>query len=134
MARFRLIPDGEDLASPVEALGAATIMFPSFLQSLDGGWHYQAILFVEAAAFLSVGVALRRRGLLAASLAGLVLVAGRALFDAINALPNWIVALMMGMVLLALGLGILIGRERWTRWEEAMMTWWDQTGTPRPAH
>jgi len=133
LARFRLIPDGEDLAPYVEALGAATIMFPSFLQSLDGGWHYQAILFLEAAAFFSASVALRRRGLLAASLAGLVLVAGRALFDAINALPNWIVALMIGMVLLALGLGILIGRERWTRWEEAMMTWWDQTGTPRPA-
>jgi len=133
LARFRLIPDAEDLAPYVESLGAATIMFPSFLQSLDGGWHYQAILFVEAAAFLSVGVALRRRGLLAASLAGLVLVAGRALFDAINALPNWIVALIIGMVLLAVGLGILIGRERWSRWEEAMMTWWDQTGTPRPA-
>jgi len=133
LARFRLIPDSEDLAPYVEALGAATIMFPSFIQSLEGGWHYQAILFVEAAAFLSVGVALRRRGLLAASLAGLVLVAGRALFDAINALPNWIVALIVGMVLLALGLAILIGRDRWSRWEEAVMTWWDQAGTPRPA-
>jgi hypothetical protein len=134
LARFRLIPDGEDLAPYVESLGAATIMFPSFLQSLDGGWHYQAILFVEAAAFLSAGVTLRRRGLLATSLAALVLVAGRALFDAINALPNWIVALMVGMALLALGLGILIGRERWTRWEEAVMTWWEQAGTPRPVH
>jgi len=133
LARFRLIPDAEDLAPYVEALGAATIMFPSFLQSLEGGWHYQAILFVEAAAFLSLSVALRRRGMLAASLAGLVLVAGRALFDAINALPNWIVALIVGMVLLALGLAILIGRDRWSRWEEAVMTWWEQAGTPRPA-
>jgi hypothetical protein len=31
-------------------------MFPSFLQSLDGGWHHQAILSVEAAAFLGAWV------------------------------------------------------------------------------
>jgi hypothetical protein len=48
---------------------------------------------LEAAAFLTAGIALRRRGLLGASLFALVLVAGRVLFDTINAVPNWIVAL-----------------------------------------
>ena len=130
LSRYRLLPGLEETATYVEGLGAAIIMFPSFLQSLEGGWRYELILLVEAVGFLTAGVTLRRRGLLATSLAALVLVAGRVLFDAINALPNWIVALILGMMLLGLGMGVLIGRERWTRWEEQVASWWDQTGTP----
>ncbi len=132
LSRYRLIPGLDESAVYVEALGAAVVMFPSFLQSIDGGWRYELILLVEAAGFFTTGVVLQRRGLLGTSLGGLVLVGGRVLFDALNALPNWIVALIIGMALLATGLGIMIGRERWTRWEERVASWWGQTGAPHP--
>ncbi len=126
LARYRLVPGLDESAVYVEALGAAVIMFPSFLQSIGGGWRYEVILLIEAAAFFAAGVALQRRGLLSTSLGGLVLVGGRVLFDALNALPNWIVALIIGMALLAVGLGIMVSRERWMRWEERVASWWGE--------
>jgi hypothetical protein len=103
-------------------------MFPSFLQSLDAGWRYQWILLLEASLFFAAGVTFRRRGLLAASLLALVAVAGRALFDAVNALPNWVVVMVAGVGLLGVGMGILLGRDRWTQWQETIVGWWDESG------
>jgi hypothetical protein len=112
----------------VEGLGAAIIMFPSFLQSLDAGCRYQWILLLEASLFFVAGVSLRRRGLLVVSLVAMVLVAGRTLFDAVNALPNWVVVMVAGIGLLGIGMGILLGRDRWTQWQETIVGWWDDTG------
>jgi hypothetical protein len=125
LSRYRLVPGLDETAVYVEALGAAVIMFPSFLQSIDGGWQYEVILLVEAAAFFAAGVALQRRGI-SARRSGPCARRGRVLFDALNALPNWIVALIIGMALLAVGLGIMISRDRWTRWEEKVASWWGE--------
>jgi hypothetical protein len=127
LSRFKLIPELEELAPYVEGLGAAVFMFPSFLQSIDAGWRYQWILLLEASLFFAAGVALRRRGLLAVSLLALVAVAGRALFDAVNALPNWVVVMVAGVSLLGVGMAILLGRDRWTQWQETLVGWWDDT-------
>jgi hypothetical protein len=109
-------------------------MVPSFLQSIDGGWRYELVLLVEAAGFLTAGIALRRRGLLGNALVALVLVAGRVLFDAINAVPNWIIALIIGMALLILGLAITISRDRWDHWQQSVISWWgDSRAAPRRA-
>jgi hypothetical protein len=128
ISRYRLVPGMEDSGTYLEALGAATIMFPSFLQSLDGGWTYQLILFAEAIAFVVLAVAFRRHGILAAALGALVLVAGRAIFDTINALPNWIVASLGGALLLAAGMAVLIARDRWVQWQESVIRWWEESG------
>jgi hypothetical protein len=128
LGRLKLIPDANVYASYVEAAGAATIMLPSFVQSFEGSWHYQWILLVEATLFLAAAVALRRRGLLGASMLFLVLVAGHALFDAVNALPNWIVVALCGAGLLAGGFAILAGRDRWDRWQQVIAGWWDDMG------
>jgi hypothetical protein len=122
--RFRLVPEARDLAPYIEALGAVVVMLPSFAQSLDGG-RYALILLAEALAFFAAGVVLRRRGMLATAITALVLVAARVLLDAMNALPNWIVVLVAGMALLGVGMGILLGRERWGRWQETLLAWWD---------
>jgi hypothetical protein len=127
--KFRLLPEFEDAAPAVEALGAAIIMIPSFREALAGGWQYLAILLVESAVFFTISVALRRRLLLGTALLAIVLIAGRALFDVINALPNYIVFLIAGLALLGIGTAILIGRDRWARWEHAILSWWDHTGT-----
>ena len=131
--KFRLMPELEDTAPAVEAIGAVIVMFPSFAQSLTDGWFYQVLVLVEATVFFTLSVALRRRLLLGTSLLALVLIAGRALFDAINALPNWIVILIAGLALLGIGTAILIGRDRWARWEQTILSWWNQTGRPQHA-
>jgi hypothetical protein len=97
------------------------------IQSLDAsGGRYEWIVLAEAVAFFSSSIALGRRGLLAAAIIALVLVASRVLFDAVNALPNWVVVMLAGMALLGIGMGILLGRERWGRWQGALLGWWAQ--------
>lgn len=128
LSRLKLIPELEPAAVYVEAIGAATIMLPTFVQSFGGGWYYQVVLVVESAAFFSAGVALRRRGMLSAAITFIVLVAGRALFDAVYAMPNWVVVMIAGMALLGIGMGILAGRERWDRWQRTLLSWWEEAG------
>jgi hypothetical protein len=128
LSRLRLIPQLADYGVYVEALGAAMVMLPSFVQSIDAGWRYQWILLIEATLFLAGGIALRRRGILSAGVVFLVLVAGRTLLDAINAMPNWIVVALCGIGLLGIGMGILLGRERWDRWQRTVMSWWEAAG------
>jgi hypothetical protein len=100
-------------------------MLPSMVQSLEpGGGRYEWIVLAEALAFFISSIVLRRRGLLAAAIVAQVLVASRVLFDAVNALPNWVVVMLAGMALLGIGMGILLGRERWARWQEALLGWW----------
>jgi hypothetical protein len=127
ISRMRLIPQVNDYAVYIEALGAATIMLPSFAQSLEGGWRYQWILLVESTVFLAGGIAMRRRGILASSALFMVLVSGRLLFDALNAMPNWIVVALCGIALLGVGVGILLGRDRWDSWQRAIVGLWEET-------
>ena len=126
--KFRLIPELAEAAVFVEAAGAAVVMLPSFAQSIEAGWRYQWILLAEAAVFFAGSVVLRRRGMLAVSLLAMALVAGRAMFDAVNAMPNWVVVMVAGVALLAVGMGILMGRDRWSRWQESLMGWWTDAG------
>ncbi|MDP9238275.1 MAG: hypothetical protein M3P30_12935 [Chloroflexota bacterium] len=126
--KFRLLPEFFDAAPYIEAAGAATVMFPSFAQSFDGHWGYSIIVLAEAAAFLSAGVALKRRGVLSMGLSFLVLVAGHALFDAVNALPNWMVVMVAGVALLGVGVAILAGRDRWDAWQTSLLGWWNEAG------
>lgn len=132
--KFRLVPDLAEAAPFVEAIGAAVIMLPSMIQSLEaGGGRYEWIVLAEAVAFFVASIGLRRRGMLAAAIVAMVLVASRVLFDAVNALPNWVVVMLAGMALLGIGMGILLGRERWDRWQESLLGWWaDGAGAALP--
>lgn len=132
--KFRLVPELADAAPWIEAAGAAFIMLPSMVQSLQpGGGRYEWIVLTEAVAFFAGSIVLRRRGMLGASIVALVLVAGRVLFDTVNALPNWVVVMVAGMALLGVGMGILLGRERWSNWQEALLGWW-ANGADAPVH
>jgi hypothetical protein len=57
----------------------------------------------------------------------MVLVSGRLLFDALNAMPNWIVVALCGIALLGVGVGILLGRDRWDSWQRAIVGLWEET-------
>jgi hypothetical protein len=132
--RLRLIPEYADSAPYLEALGAAIIMYPSFAQSFGGGWQFLLVLLVEASAVLLMSVALRRLGLLAAALLFLVLFAARAIFDAANALPNWLVIMLAGTALLAIGVAILTAREQWSTWQQRILAWKDGPANGQAGH
>ena len=68
LSKFHLIPELDDAASWLEALGAAVVMAPSALEAMQGGWHYLLVLVAESVAFFASGEALRRRGVLGAAL------------------------------------------------------------------
>ncbi|HYM14959.1 MAG TPA: hypothetical protein VEZ14_05330 [Dehalococcoidia bacterium] len=126
--KLQLIRELEEAAAWIEALGASVIMAPSAVQSLQGEWRYLLVLLIESSAFFAAGVTLRRRGMLAAAMLFLVGVAGRTLFDAVNALPNWVAVMLAGITLLAIGMGILLGRERWSALQRSLLGWWDGAG------
>ena len=131
--KFRLVPEFAAAAPVVEAIGAAFIIVPSMIQSLDaGGGRYEWIVLAEAATFFTISIVLRRRGILSAAIVAMVLVAGRVLFDAVNALPNWVVVMVAGMGLLGIGMGILLGRDRWSRWQESLLSWWAHADAAAP--
>jgi hypothetical protein len=128
---FRVIAAREDVAQVIDAAGATIVMAPTIVQAFAGGWPYVALLLAEATVFFALGVTLRRRLLVGVALATLLGVVIRVLFDAVHALPNWIVVLLAGMALLGIGTGILVGRERWGRWQDRILSWWDEGGAPR---
>jgi hypothetical protein len=127
--KFRLVPQFFDGAPYIEGAGAATVMFPSFARSFDGHWGYSAIVLAEAAAFFSAGIALKRRGVLSMGIAFMVMVAVHALFNAVNALPNWMVVMVAGVALLGVGVAILAGRDRWDAWQKSLLGWWNESGS-----
>jgi hypothetical protein len=42
-------------------------------------------------------------------------------------MPNWIVVALCGIALLGVGVGILLGRERWDAWQQKVIGWWSET-------
>jgi hypothetical protein len=36
--------------------------------------------------------------------------------------------MLAGMALLGVGMGILLGRERWNAWQRSLLGWWDAAG------
>lgn len=124
IARLRWAPAWERAVPFMEAAGAFTIMLPSALEAWNGDARYLLLLLGEAAVLLSAGVLIRRRGMAGAGITALVLVSGRMLFDAANALPNWVSVMVAGLALLVIGFAILAGRERFLRWQHAVLDWW----------
>ncbi len=131
--RVRGLPgDLRTMLDPVGALGALLIMAPSFVQSLDdNAWRYGLILLAEALAFTVVALVQRRLWLLSVSVGLTVLDAAHYLFFAGGpALPNWAILAIAGMVVMATGTAILLGRDRWTVWQRAVQTWWNREPLP----
>jgi hypothetical protein len=124
LRRLRLWPDAISLSPWLESAGVALIAWPTFLDSLDHGGQYQLLLIAESVALLAVSIVLRRRAMLATAAGFLTLAGGRVLLDAVNVMPNWIVVMIAGVALLGIGTLILIGRDRWDRWEAALVKWW----------
>lgn len=127
--RLRQLPrDLRVLTGPVEALGAALIMGPSFAQSLDeGAWHYGLILLGEGLGFVALALVQRRLWLLGTAVTFVVIDGAHYLFFAGGpALPNWAILAIAGTAVMAAGTAILLGRERWTDWQRLVQAWWNR--------
>ena len=132
-SRVRELPEElQSLIGPLQALGAAVLMGPTLAQSWEeGGWPYALILLGEGFAFLGFALVQRSLWLLSTATGFVVLDALRYLFDAALVLPNWLTIALAGLLLLAAGMAILLGREQWTRWQEQVEAWWK--GEPLPS-
>ncbi len=130
--RLRNLPDGvEAFLQPAQALGAAVLMGPSLAQSWnEGGWPYALLLLGEGLFVLGVALVQRWVWLLSTATAFIVLDALRYLFNAAQLLPSWAILALAGTFVMTAGVAILLGRERWTLWQQALHAWWRRAPEP----
>ncbi|MCH7811121.1 MAG: hypothetical protein IH958_00635, partial [Chloroflexi bacterium] len=131
-SRVRELPEEiETFIEPLQALGAAVIMGPSLVQSWQpGGWPYALILLGEGLAFLGLALVQRQLWLLGTAMGFVVLEAFRYLFEGGRALPDWVTLTLAGLVLLAAGTAILLGRDTWLQWQASAQQWWRREPLP----
>ena len=125
--RVRYLPAGVRTFVPAaEVLGAALIMGPSFVQSLDeDAWRYGLILLAEGIGFVGLALVQRRIWLMGAATTFVVMDGAHYLFFAGGpVLPNWAILAIAGTAVMAAGTAILLGRENWTAWQSKLQAWW----------
>ncbi len=127
--RLRSLPeDVRDALGIGELSGALLLMAPTFFQSLHhGAWAYGIILLVEGLALVGVAVVRRRLWLLCSS-TGFVVADGLhyLFFSGGPTPPTWLLLATAGMLVMAAGTAILLGREQWTRWQSGIEAWWSR--------
>ncbi|MGI8483375.1 MAG: SCO7613 C-terminal domain-containing membrane protein, partial [Thermomicrobiales bacterium] len=96
--------------------GAAVLIVPTLLQAMNfGGFNWLLLAGGEALALFLVGLVLRLRVLIAAGIIAISLIVLRMLVDAVNAMPSWMILLVVGLLLLAGGTVMVV-------WKEALRT------------
>ena len=134
-SRVRALPDElRSLIGPLQTVGAMVLMGPSLVQSWEAdGWPYALLVLGEGLLLLSLALVGRWLWLLSTSTSFVVLAALRYLFDAAQVIPNWVTLTLAGLLLLAAGMAILIGREEWTRRQRMAQAWWSGESLPAEA-
>ncbi|MCH8901764.1 MAG: hypothetical protein IIC88_05640 [Chloroflexi bacterium] len=134
-SRVRALPDElRSLIGPLQTVGAVVLMGPSLVQSWEAdGWPYALLVLGEGLLLLSLALVGRWLWLLSTSTSFVVLAALRYLFDAAQVVPNWVTLTLAGLLLLAAGMAILIGREEWTRRQRQAQAWWSGESLPAEA-
>jgi ribosomal protein L40E len=131
--RVRDLPgDLRELLGPLEALSAALIVGPSLVQSFDeGAWRYGVIVLAEGLALVSLALVQRRVWLLSISVGFVVLDSVHYLIEAgVPPIPTWAILAIAGITVMAAGTAILLGRDRWTEWQQAIIAWWNREPLP----
>ena len=113
LARRGQGPGRAQAASGMAILGVVTLLAPGLVQSLDGArLDYALLSAVEGLALAVWGIATRWRPLVAGGVSAIVAVALRQLFDAVHALPSWVILGGAGLALLAGAVALLLLRDR----------------------
>ncbi|MEX1254429.1 MAG: hypothetical protein WEE64_08815 [Dehalococcoidia bacterium] len=131
--RVRDLPrDLRELLGPIEALSAALIVGPSLVQSFDeGAWRYGVIVLAEGLALVALALVQRRVWLLGVSVGFVVLDSVHYLIEAgVPPIPTWAILAIAGIAVMAAGTAILLGRDRWTEWQQAAIAWWYREPPP----
>ena len=103
-------------ASLVAASGVAALILTSVAQALDTErLGYVLWTLAEGVLLLGAGFALRWRVLVVGGVSGVVLIAVRLLFDAVSALPGWVILGGSGITLLGVAVALLLIRDRLTK-------------------
>jgi len=106
-------------------------MAPGLFQSFDdGGWPFALLLLVEGLLLIGVAVVQRWLWLLSTSIGFVVLDSLQYLVSGGDALPTWAIVAIAGVVVMAAGFGILLGRERWSAWQRSVRLWWEREAVP----
>jgi hypothetical protein len=115
------LSDGE----AVTLVGLLVLTLPAAVQGWGpNGTRYGIELIGMGALFLALGVPLGARWLVAGGVLTLSGVALRWLIVYSAALPRWLLLGAVGTGLIALGLLLLVHRERWERSRRAVAGWW----------
>jgi hypothetical protein len=130
-SRLRLLPRNLSFwQERLYGLGPAIIMAPSFIQSLHhDAWGYGVILLAESLLFLALAILERRVWLLTVALSFVVSnVVHYAVFgdgSGEGGLPSWALLAIAGILVMAAGTAILMGRDRWSEIQASLLGWWD---------
>lgn len=91
---------------------AAVLVVPTFLQALNGdGFQWVLLAGGEALALFLIGLGLRLRVLIAAGIIAISVIVLRMAANAVNALPSWMILLVVGLALLAGGTVLVIWKD-----------------------
>jgi hypothetical protein len=113
--------------------GMLALALPAAQQALQpGGDRYALEVIAQGLIFLALGFTLYARWLVSGGVLALSAVAVRWLATHGQDVPRWIPLGIVGMLLLALGLLLLLERERWERLRRRVARWWLEA--PQHAH
>jgi hypothetical protein len=107
--------------------GLLVMVLPPAAQSFaPGGGRYGLELIAGGLVFLVLGFVLVSRWLAVGGVLTLTGVAVRWLFLFSTAVPYWLTLALAGMALIAVGLLLLLERERWDRTRARIARWWQE--------
>ncbi|HLU35568.1 MAG TPA: hypothetical protein VKZ61_07335, partial [Thermomicrobiales bacterium] len=105
--------------------GAGVLVVPTLIEALAyNELRWLMILLAEGIALFLVGLAMRLRVPIAAGVLTISVLVLRMAVDAINALPNWVALLSVGLVLLVGGTAWISFRDDVQRWRRAFNERW----------
>ena len=117
----------------VTIIGALHIVLPPAEQSFaPGGGKFGLELIGIGVALLIVGLLLHARWLVPAAILTLTATSIRMVTGGLFSTPYWLLLGIAGTLLLALGVLILLERERWDRFRVNVVDWWKEAQKPLP--
>jgi hypothetical protein len=120
------------LHEAVMLLGCLFLVLPPAEQSFEsGGGVYGLELIGIGIALLVIGLVFHARWLVPAAILTLTATSIRMVTGGLFSTPYWLLLGIAGTALLAVGIVILLERERWDRLRAAVVAWWLEASVPR---
>lgn len=113
------------LHEAVMVIGALHLVLPPAEQSFEpGGGKFGLELIGIGLGLLAVGLLFHGRWLVASAILTLTATAGRMVTGGLFTTPYWLLLGIAGTALIGFGLLVLLERERWDRFRQGVVRWW----------